>query len=335
MADVLLLVGGLALVLVVLVDAVVTTLSVGSKEGWLSRALTRTLWHGLRWTGRSSRVPSLLPPVGVLLLTATVLTWVGLLWAGTALALASDGGSVVNAETREPAGPADLLYYAGFTVFTLGVGDYVATGGGWRVLTAAMSFAGLALITLSITYLLNVVRAVVDRRSLAAHIHGLGCTPQQIVVGGWDGSAFSSPFEQHLVALASEISAVAEEHLAYPVLQYFHAGTAETAAPVAIAALDDALLLMASAVAPDVRPPASATGPVRYAIERHLSTTTSGPDGADPHAAPPVPDPAELAEAGIPLADPHRFVQAVSRDAARRAQLHAFVVDAGWQRAAA
>lgn len=334
MTDGLVLVAGLALVLAVLADAVATTVSVGTKEGWLSRALTRTLWRGFLWTGRSRRVPSLLAPAGVLLLTATVVTWVGLLWLGTVLVLLSGDAAVVDAQTGAPADAAELVYYAGFTISTLGIGDYVATSDAWRTFTAASSFAGLVLITLSITYLLSVVGAVVDRRSLAAHVHGLGRTPQQIVVGGWDGAGFSSPFQQHLVALASEISGLAEKHLAYPVLQYFHTGSPETAAPVALAALDDALLLLQSALAPDARPPASATGPVRYAIERHLSTTTGHTD-VDPHAAPPVPDTAELAAAGIPLADPHRFAQTVADGASRRAHLHAFVVESGWQRAAA
>lgn len=106
-------------------DAVVTTVSVGSKEGWLSRALTRTRWR-LLWTGTTRRVPSRLAPAGVLLLTATVLTWVALLRLGTVLVLASGEAAVVNVETRAAAGVAELLYYAGFTIFTLGVGDHRA-----------------------------------------------------------------------------------------------------------------------------------------------------------------------------------------------------------------
>ncbi|HVM28117.1 MAG TPA: ion channel [Mycobacteriales bacterium] len=275
-------------------------------------------------------MPSLLAPAGVLLLAATVLMWVTLLWAGVALVLLSGDPAVVHSQTQVAASPAQVVYVAGFSVFTLGVGDFVAESDTWRLFTAAMSCAGLALITLAITYLISVVSAVVDRRALAVHVQGLGRSPSDIVVRGWDGSAFSPPFQQHLVSLTGRVSTLAEQHLAYPVLQYFHTGQRAVAAPVALARLDDALLLLSSAVSPPARPAASATEPLRYAVERHLVTGPGTARADDAGPTPGAPGLEPLADAGIPLVPAAHYADAVARARPRRAALLRFVIASGW-----
>ncbi|RBY91948.1 hypothetical protein DQ237_19245 [Blastococcus sp. TF02-8] len=47
------------------------------------------------------------------------------------------------------------------------------------------NFSGLFVVTLSITYLLAVVSAVVDRRALATHVHALGRSGGDVLVTGW------------------------------------------------------------------------------------------------------------------------------------------------------
>lgn len=321
---------GLLLIALVFLDALLTTLDVGAREGWLTGRLTRLLWRFVRWTASSRRVPSLLVIGGPIMVVATALAWVSLLWAGTALVLSAGDPAVVQSRTGEPAGLAEVVYYAGFTIFTLGVGDYAGAGDSWRLFTAAMSFAGLVLVTLSITYLLSVVGAVVNRRSVAVHIHSLGSTPGRIVTGGWDGSAFSAAFQQHLVSLTAQMSALGEQHLAYPVLRYFHSGARSTSAPVALAVLDDALLLLDSAVHERVRPAPSAIEPLKQAIERHLATSTFADDDGGTSPPPPAPDRDDLAAAGIPLAAENRFAADVDARAGRRVQLQSFVTGSGW-----
>jgi hypothetical protein len=321
---------GALLIALVCLDALVTTLDVGSQQGWLTRWPTRLLWRLVTWSQRSRAVPSLVVVAGPVMVVMTVLLWVSLLWAGTSLVLLGGDPAVVDATTRAPAGIAEVVYYAGFTIFTLGVGDYAGAGDGWRLFTAAMSFAGLVLVTLSITYLLSVVGAVVHRRSVAVHIHSLGSTPGRIVAGGWDGSAFTSAFQQHLVTLTTEMSTLAEQHLAYPVLRYFHSGVRATAAPVAVAVLDDALLLLDCAVDEGARPAASATEPLRQAIERHLGTSARAFHDGRAAVPPPPPDRDELAAAGIPLATDTRFAAAVEARSERRARLQSFVSGSGW-----
>lgn len=213
--DVLLRVAGSAVVLSVALDALATTVTVSGGAGPLTRRVAELLWRGFLRMHRSS-VPSLLQRAGPVLLVTTVLVWVLLLWLGWTLVMLTAG--VVDATTREPAGVADVVYYTGFTIFTLGVGDFVATTSATRVLTAAASFTGVFVITLAITYLISVVAAVVARRALAVQIGTLGSHPAAMVTGGWDGQEFSSAFVQRLVNVTKDLATGAEQHLAYPVL---------------------------------------------------------------------------------------------------------------------
>jgi hypothetical protein len=178
----------------------------------------------------------------------------------------------VDAGTVAPAGVAAVVYYAGFTLITLGVGDYVAVGPPWRTVTAGAGFSGLFLVTLAITYLISVVSAVVTRRAAAVHIHALDEEPAGIVVAGWTGHDFSAAFVQHLVSFTGRLAEVAEQQPAYPVLHYFACRQVLASAPVAIARLDDALLLLSEGVRPEVRPPALAVRPLRAAVSRYVAT---------------------------------------------------------------
>lgn len=82
------------------------------------------------------------------------------------------------------------------------VGGRVARGT-WRTLlalharvprgTRLLEWSGT--LTLAITYLVQVVQAVVHKRVLAEQIHALGQDAAGIVAGGWTGNGFSPMFE--------------------------------------------------------------------------------------------------------------------------------------------
>jgi Ion channel len=322
--------GGAAVVVLVLADVVATTLTIGTGAGPLTRRVLGPAWRVLLRLHRRDSTSAWLSTAGTVLLMTTVLIWVALLWGGWTLVYLSDPGSLVDAATGRPVGGLDVLYYAGFTVFTLGVGDVVATTPGWRVLTAGAGFSGLFLVTLAITYLLSVVSAVVSRRTVAVQIHTLGPTATAMVVQGWTGSGFSPTFLQQLTALGERVVTVAEQHLAYPVLHYFHSRRPESAARVAIARLDDVLLLLRAAVAPGVRPHPSVTVPVHRAVARYLTAAEGTSAVPRRTVAPPVPSPRPLAEAGIPLGDPAGWDRAAAVEVQRRRTLSRLVHADGW-----
>ena len=321
-------IAGALVVGVVFLDALMTTLTVSAGAGPLSSRVLAVCWRVMLRLHRRDSESSPLTWAGAVLLTMTVFFWVVLLWAGWTLLFAGSQ-AVVDAKTQEPAGVADVIYFTGFTVFTLGVGDFVADAPGWRVVTAVASFSGLFLITLAITYLISVVSAVVQRRVLAIQVHSLGRSTTDIVRRGWDGTQFSDMFQQQLVSLLPSVVVSSEQHLAYPVLHYFHSRTASLAAPRAIVHLDESLTLLTNGVPEDHRPDASAVEPLRYALNRYLAAAT-GTTWSPEASTPPPPPLGALREAGIPQVDEASYLGGVEADHARRATLHRLVASDGW-----
>ena len=318
---------GAALVALAVADAVVTTLSAGNGGGPLTSRLARLTWTALRALARGRGESRLLSLAGTAVLLVTVLTWVVLLWAGWTLIFASSDTAVVDSTTSAPASVAARVYYAGFVVFTLGVGDFVPGTGAWQIATAAASFLGLFLVTLSITYLVSVVSAAVSRRQLARSVHLSGETGVDIVLSHWDGEQVSSQFDSLAQTLTTQVLQTTQQHLAYPVLHHFHAADKASSAPRALAALDDALLLLSAGLAEQVRPSGDTLARLRRAIEHYTTTVHSG--GHQPQD-PPLPSLTPLRDAGVPVLDDAALTRAAAAHAERRGRLDALVRADAW-----
>lgn len=317
---------GAALVVVAMVDAIVTTLSAGSGGGPLTTRLSKAAWRGMRAVapGGASRV---LTYSGAIVLLVTVLTWVLLLWTGWTLIFASSDGAVLDGTTGQPAPLTARIYYVGFVVFTLGIGDVVPGAGPWQVATAVASFLGLFLVTLAITYLMSVVSAAVNRRALARDIHLSGRTGVDIVRLHWNAGDGGGQFASLAQSLSTQILKTAQQHLAYPVLHHFHARERDSSAPRAMAALDDALLLMSAALPEHARPGSDTLVRLRRTVEHYAEIIETDVLG---HADPPLPDLAALRSAGIPVVDEQCFLDAAAEHRDRRRRLDALVRADAW-----
>ncbi len=125
---------GTILLLLATVDLLWTTLWVDGGSGPLSARLTTGLWRGIRKaSGIHSRTLSLAGPV---VMVATLLAWVVLLWAGWTLLFAGGDTALLGTRDREPATWAGRIYYVAYSMFTMGNGDYSPQGGWWQIATA-------------------------------------------------------------------------------------------------------------------------------------------------------------------------------------------------------
>ena len=279
---------GCIVLIAAIVDLVWTTLSAAG-GGPLSRGLARVTWS----LTAGSRV------AGPLSLLLTAGLWVGLLWAGWALVFMAAPEAAVTASTGQPADFWARVYFGGYTVATLGLGDYVPQGALWQVLTVVAAFTGLVLITLAVTYYTAVLGAVVDKQRLAATIQALGDGPEDMVVRAWDGDGFPA-LDTILPSLAEQITLHTRRHYAYPVVHYFRADEPEHAVAVQTARLWEALLLWQRAVAAAHRPPPAALHMLRRSLEDLTRMLAGGyVDAAED--VPPRPGRRLLQEAGIPL----------------------------------
>lgn len=317
---------GAALLGTVAYDALSTTLVTTSAAGPLTSRVARWAWA---LAGRTARPGSaLMRMTGPLVLVLTVCVWLLLLWGGWTLIFSASPQAVLSSPGGEVADGWSRVYFTGFTVFTLGVGDFAPNGATWQVLTSVAVVSGLALTTLAITYLVPVVTAVTARRTQARTIAALGSTPQDIVVAAWRNGSFSY-LDQQLPRLAEQILLTAARHLSYPVLHYFHSATPETDLGVQLHALDEAVTILDVGVPEPSRPHPLALATFRQATTNLLDNLSL--EVAPTRSTAPV-DLGPLRAAGIPTVDDATFAARLDRVAEHRRRLTAFAEESPWYR---
>ncbi len=308
----LLAVPGVLLIGLALVDTILTAIRVDRRGGPVTRYAGRLLWRAFH--GGGSQRQSGPPPVtGVLITIAIVGMWALLALSGWYLLFSSDANAVVSSTTGQPADPWARLYFTGYTLSTLGLGDYVPSGAPWQVLTGLASGFGFGIATLVITYLAGVASAVTAKRQLARSITGMGDSPQQIVHRAWNGEHFRI-VQQHLLNLLPLLHGVAEQHRAYPLISYFKSSDRATADVPAVALLHDTLAIL-SATEDEHRIPELITAPAYEAIDAYLYALPGSDADPEELDTPPWPDVEDLREAGVPV---RPFEELDESDDARR-----------------
>lgn len=317
---------GLALLALVIVDLLWTTLWADGGSGPVSSRLTNVLWLVLRRAGGSrSVVVSLAGPI---ILAGTLVVWVALLWAGWTLVFAgaenslkaSSGGSDVSWPAR--------VYYVAYSMFTMGNGDYVPVGGLWQIATALTTASGMLLVTLAVSYVLSVLGAVAQKRSFAGTVQGFGATGSDIVRSGWNGSDLHD-LDLPLSSLAAGASSLADKHKTYPILHYYHSESRENASAPAVAALDEALTLIRFGTSDERVYNGAVVENTRSSVEGYLKTLRNAFISAAAEAPPP-PALGPLRAAGIPTVSDEEFARELSRLDERRRQLLGVVHADAW-----
>lgn len=315
---------GILLIAFAALDAVLTTLSLGG-GGPLTTVVARGLWAMLpRRRGGASLHSKL---VGPAILLAIFAIWALLFWVGWTLLFLSAGDAVVNSTSGKPAGFWDRVYYAGYLLTTLGIGDFRPKGAFYQVLTPVAAGSGFFLFTLAVTYLLSVLSAVINKRQLAFSIMSLGRTPTEAILRGWRHSGFGELTGQ-IDGLSEDIVMLAQQHLAYPVLHYFQTEDVRMSPTVALAVLDETITFLLHGTPPEQRPEPPPLLRTRLAVELFAETVAPHQDVGEP---PPPLALAPLREAGVPTVDEPGFHAQVEELKPRRQRLARILENEGWQ----
>lgn len=325
--DVAITAAGFLIVAVTVADLGWTTLAASGGGGPVTSRLAHYLWRLARVPRGFPRRHQVLRLVGLAVVGTTILVWFVMMWLGWAMVFAGGQDAVVSSTSGEPAGWWGVVYFAGTTIWTLGPGDLVAQGPGWRILTAVASMSGLLVATLAITYLVPVIGAVTHRRQVALQISALGEDPYEIAGRSTDAQG-RSDLARHLQDLTGKLQRLAQQHLTYPALHYFHDVNRETAGPVQIAVLDEALTMLTTA------PPAIASiettvASARAAVRTFLGTLTAAYISPSEHPPPP-PDPRRVRAAGLETSDDEDVARQIDDLSERRSALLGLVEDDGW-----
>lgn len=219
---------GALVVAAVLQDVFSTVLFPGSGHGILRRPLSRWVWRGFRAVAHGlegERRRDLLAYSGPVLITVNLVAWILLLTVGWALVFhPALGTQIVASNGPTDRGWATALYYSGYALTTLGVGDIVARSDLYRLLTVTEAAIGFATLTMAITYFLSVYSALTQRKVSAGQLHhrtyGTGQAALLLAGLGRDGELPRAADE--LTTMGAALQHALETHAAYPVLRYFH-----------------------------------------------------------------------------------------------------------------
>lgn len=318
---------GVALITFALVDATTTVLGVGAGRGPVTRYVSRSLWWLFRQVHPRVGGQRFLSFGGPVILFSVVATWMILTVAGWALIFGPEG-ALVTAGEAEPVPGLGRLYFASATILGRGSPLYQPVGNLYQTLEQVAGGMGLALFSLGIAYIIPVVNAVVHKRKVAAYISALGHSPRQLLDRAWTDEGGFGVLRLHLIALGPMVNELAERHLAYPVLFYFHSVERHTALAPSIAVLDETLTLL-DCCTPEVRFQPTSVVPLRAAISEFLQTLYKAFIEADPE---PLPDPdvPGLRDIGLPLIDDAEIDVAFEGLEDRRRLLRAMITHDGW-----
>ena len=222
--------------------------------------------------------------VNMMLLTA----WILLVWFGLFLVFSYNPEAIVNANGRV-ANVVERLYYTGYIISTLGLGNFKPISGFFEVVTSCFSFFGFIFFTSSMTYFISVSSALVNKRSLAKSIFNLGENPQEIKEKLL--SLDSSYSYQQLLNLQEMIDKHSVNHHAYPVIHFYTESKPKNCFSLNIARLDEALsILIGSSEGEKLH---KELGPVRSSITSFLQNLDESFSKSMPNIKNPV-DPSKF-----------------------------------------
>jgi len=244
---------GFLLVLFVLLDVFLTVLYARVGSGIISHHLACWTW----WLFRTASRPfnrwrdTILCFCGPVILVLLLTTWVVGLTCGAAMVIHPKLGTSVGATSPSPPGGfVAAVYVAGNTLSTVGTSDFAPKTSFYRLLYTINSFVGISVITLTVTYLLEIYNALQRRNTFALKLHmASGETGDAAeLVAGLGPQGHFEPGYTHLAEMGAEMASFKESHHFYSVLLYFRFREPHYAVSrIALVTLD-AISLMKSAL---------------------------------------------------------------------------------------
>tara|TARA_R110000868_G_scaffold408400_1_gene691518 strand:- start:566 stop:1639 length:1074 start_codon:yes stop_codon:yes gene_type:complete len=261
---------GVILLLITATDLINTSLS-GRGAGFISKRLSKSIWSTLLKINKKTGRKKVLELGGAVILVSILINWLLLIWISASLLFISYPDSLMNVETNTSTTVVNKIFYTGYTLSTLGLGDMEPEGNFWDMLTAVLSFTGLILISIAITYLIPVVSAEIMKRKISVYINTLGGSVEEILLNYWNGKDFKE-LEQPFISLIDSIILHAQNHKAYSVLHFFHSSDKKEAFVLNLTNLDEILTVLLYNISAEQRPTYNVLIRLRKAISCYLVT---------------------------------------------------------------
>lgn len=217
---------GVLLMTFILLDVFLTVLYARAGAGIIAPTLQRIVWRVFRAIARAfgKHSGTVLSVCGPVILIVFVVTWVLGLSLGSALFIQPHlGTSVRLSDGPTPLDFAAALYAAADSVAIVGNANLYPQTAFMRLFFVMNSLVGASVITLSLTYLMQVYNALQRRNTVGLKLHllaGRSRDAARLLAGIGPRGQFA-PALSILAETGAEITAVKEAHHFYPVLFYF------------------------------------------------------------------------------------------------------------------
>jgi hypothetical protein len=219
-------IAGAAVTVVVLLDIFLTVLYARAGTALFSQVVSRAVWHLFRLVSRPfgrdrGRVLSFCGPV---VLVTLIFVWAAGLALGSALIIHPHlGGGIRASEGATPRDLMSALYAAGNSLSFVGASDFKPQSAPFQALYMWNSLIGMSVMSLVLTYVMQIYNALRSRNDLGLAIQTLSADTgdaAELIAGLGPHGQFNSGFN-NLSNLASSASDVKESHHFYPLLFYF------------------------------------------------------------------------------------------------------------------
>ena len=240
---------GIVIVAGILLDVFLTVLYARMGYSIAADLLAQAVWSVVVRCSRpfQKHRPLILSFGGPLIVVAVLGFWMTAVICGSGMIFQPELGAAVRAYTGET--PRDFitaLYVTGTTMITLGTGTLEPHTPASRLLYVFNPVIGMSLITLTITYIVEIYNALHDRNTLALKLFlmsGKTGDAADLVAALGSGGDFSIGYSM-LAEIGAELVSLKESHNFYPVLFYFRFRSAYYSVSMAsLIALDMATLL--------------------------------------------------------------------------------------------
>ncbi|WP_050401179.1 hypothetical protein [Bradyrhizobium embrapense] len=215
---------GTLLMAVVLADVFLTVLYARAGTGIISSRLAKLVWRAMRAVACIRNNSHLLSFCGPLIMVALLMSWSILLALGAALIVHPQLGTSITSSSQEtPTDFVTALYVAGSSLSIVGGSNFGPQSAGAKLLFLLNSVIGTSVISLTITYLMQIYGALRSRNSLCLKIHALsGETGDAaaLLAHLFAKNQLSAGYN-NLSELAAELTDAKEAHHFYPILFYF------------------------------------------------------------------------------------------------------------------
>lgn len=219
-------IGGAGLMLLFLADIFLTVLYARAGTGLLAPRWNRLVWAVLQGISRlfGRQRGSVLSFAGPLIVILLIAFWALGLTLGAALIIQPELGGAIRPSSGDT--PRDLvtaLLVAGNSLSIVGGGDYSPHTAGTRILFLLNSLIGASVLSLVLSYLVQVYAALRERNALALTVDlmtgGTGDAAEMLARLGPDGDFSDATSE--LDNLVHPLALTKEAHHFYPLLFYF------------------------------------------------------------------------------------------------------------------